>query len=102
MIKRGVSFAHAPGTLVERKWVRSASEEASSRREAREVTVTADDTRSGTRRGCGRIRLAKAGTAATGWDREKGKCVVKGHLEREGAGPHGGYGRVKERAVRHI
>ena len=36
-----------------------------------------------------------------GRGREKGKCVAKGHLEREGAGPHGGYGCKKERAVGH-
>ena len=45
--------------------------------------------------------------ARKGWHRssgrgqEKGKCVEKGHLEREGAGPHGGHGCRKERAVRH-
>ena len=33
--------------------------------------------------------------------REKGKCVANDHQEREGAGPHGGHGRRKERAVGH-
>ena len=37
----------------------------------------------------------------TGRGREKGKCVAKGHLEREGAGPHSSNGRRKEMAVRH-
>ena len=47
-----------------------------------------DKAREGWRRGPGR-------------DREKGKCVAKGHLEREGAGPHGGHACRKERAVGH-
>ena len=33
--------------------------------------------------------------------RERGKCVAKGHLQREGAGPDSRHGRKKERAVRH-
>ena len=60
----GVTRAPGLGPPAERKRARLASQEASLRREAREVTATADDTRSWMRRGCGRIRLAKVGTAA--------------------------------------
>ena len=51
------------------------------------------------------VARVKEEKAREGWHRgpgrgrEKGKCVAKGHLEREGAGPHSSNGRSKERAV---
>ena len=51
-----------------------------------------------------RVRKDKAREGwhrSSGRGREKGKCVPKDHLEREGARPHGDHGCRKERAVGH-
>ena len=83
-----MSYAPAPGPPAERKRARSASEGASSRREAKggdgngrrpalldAARVREDKAREVWHRGLGR-------------GREKGKCVANGHLEREGARSH--------------